>query len=76
MHRDIRMILDVVEASREPISDSHMAVNFGKMTDVDTHELVSAMWNMFNQVLTGEAHSVLTNTRDGGGLEVWCFITA
>ena len=31
---------------------------------------------MLNQVLTGEAHSILTTTRSGGGIEVWRAITS
>ena len=70
LHRDIRAILDFVEMHRDPIADAHISVNFGRATDIDCAELASAMWSMLNQVLTGKAHSILTNTREGSGLDV------
>lgn len=75
MHKSMREIFDVVESLKTPISHSQIAAIWGIMIDIDLNELSNSVFAMLNQMIVGEIYAILTDTIEGGGLDVWRMVT-
>ena len=76
MDKSIVPILNWVETREEPISMAQLKdLSNSMMLDYEVEQLAAAMFGFMNDILCGEAHTVLRTLSEPNGLKVCCIVT-